>query len=184
MATLMACGSSTTTVEGESPGAGGNGGSGAAGGAGGGLGAVGDPCTLDSCGEGLFCDFEDDRCGTNGATGTCMAASNGASTESPSTICGCDGNVYEFWFEHQQAGYDTGALDLCPPPAGSFWCGEETCSDDGMTYCAQGGLCSGEPTRCEMLPAACVGSQDCSCFGPMVTGCELREDGIFEVGCN
>lgn len=147
-------------------------------------GKAGDACTRDTCAEGLFCNFPDDRCGTNGESGVCAEPSMGASTESPATVCGCDGNIYSFWFEHEMAGYDRGALDLCEPPPGKFHCGDLLCDDDGMTFCSYPSIdCFAGGPSCATLPAACVGATDCSCFEDSAIFCELREDGVFEHAC-
>ncbi|MBM4377248.1 MAG: hypothetical protein FJ095_19385 [Deltaproteobacteria bacterium] len=109
----------------------------------------------------------------------------GATAESPSTICGCDGNIYPFWFDHEKAGYDAGSLELCEPPAGKFHCGDQLCDDDGMTFCSYPRLsCSYlAGVACATLPADCVGASDCSCFGDTAVFCRVREDGIFEHTC-
>lgn len=156
-----------------------------AGGAGGSPGKVGDPCSLASCEAGLFCDFPDDSCGDSGVSGVCTEPSMGASTDSPSTTCGCDGKIYAFWFEHQLAGFDRTSLDRCEAPAGQFHCGGVLCDDDGMSFCLYPSIdCSdGEGPRCETLPPNCIGSEDCGCFDAAATFCERREDGFFEVAC-
>jgi hypothetical protein len=176
-AALVACGG-TADIDAPS-------GSGGAGGNGGAPGQAGDACTLESCDEGLFCNFPDDRCGQNGVSGVCTEPSMGASTESPTTICGCDGNIYSFWFVHEMAGYDAGSLELCEPPAGKVHCGGLLCDDDGMTFCSYPNIdCfDSEGATCQTLPAECVGASDCGCFGQSAIFCELREDGIFEHAC-
>lgn len=159
-------------------------GTGGAGGSGGAPpGQEGDDCTIDSCAEGLFCDFPDDQCGTNGTLGACRAASMGASTETPTTVCGCDGEIYSFWFQHENAGFDSGSLSFCEAPAGKFHCGDTLCDADGMTYCSYPDLaCGGGPAECATLPPSCLDSTDCACF-PDALFCEYREDGVFEVAC-
>lgn len=174
-----ACGSSTINDGGA--GAGGHGG---VGGSSPTVGELGDPCAGATCADELFCDFPDDQCGHNGVSGICQAASIGASTEVPSTICGCDGNIYTFWLAHEHEGVDAGALELCEPPDGKFFCGHDLCDDDGLTFCILPNVDCGQQPRCETLPAVCTAADaDCSCFGDDALGCKRRSDGIFELGC-
>jgi len=68
-------------------------------------GIAGDPCTDPK----QFCDFPDDGCGSNDATGTCKSRPDFCVPEG-GPVCGCDGFQYDSSCEAQQAGTDIAAV--------------------------------------------------------------------------
>jgi len=123
------------------------------------------------------CVFADGACGAVDKTKKCVAFSPSCGESPPSTACGCDGKAFAsaciFGDEDTRPG-------ACPPPAGSFWCGNITCAL-GPDYCNLGNT-----PACMPLPAACAGAAaDCSCFGQPSVGCTCAKkgDGHFELSC-
>jgi len=136
------------------------------------------PCT-----DFTYCDFPDNRCGSD-MRGTCTAIPRGVlCVISPAPVCGCDGQNHPGQCQAEQAGTDVNQLGLCTPPAGMFRCGWSYCQQ-GNEYCS--GQVGGAVTNpgsyaCKPVPAACNGTASCGCVGGTGTFCTADVQGNVTV---
>jgi len=172
---LAACGDDATSTGsgGAGGGAGGQGGGATQGGAGQGGGAVLCGGELGgTCGPTEFCDFENDQCGGNDASGVCTPRPDGCTDEVDPT-CGCDGQIHSNACEARAAGADVSLLGGCTPPANTYAC--------GASFCNVGDVCTQTTNdtpgpyayySCTPPPAACTGvATTCDCAGDLALGC-------------
>jgi len=134
--------------------------------------ACGDP-NDPPCTDFTYCDFPDNRCGSD-MRGTCAAIPRGVlCVISPAPVCGCDGQNHPGQCQAEQAGTDVNQLGICTPPSGMFRCGWSYCQQ-GSEYCS--GQVGGAVTNpgsysCKAVPAACNGTPSCGCVGGAGTFC-------------
>jgi hypothetical protein len=136
------------------------------------------PCT-----DFTYCDFPDNRCGSD-MQGTCAAIPRGALCAiAPAPVCGCDGKNYAGQCQAEQAGTDVNQLGTCTPPAGMFRCGWSYCQQ-GSEYCSGqvGGVVTNPGSySCKAVPAACNGTPSCGCVGGAGTFCTADAQGDVTV---
>jgi len=138
-----------------------------------------------ACGPTEYCDFPDNLCGM-GEAGVCTARPTMCSDEFASS-CACNGLVYMNGCAGMEEGFDLDNNGACTPPAETFTCGSRVCRL-AMEYCViQVSDIGGEPDTygCEMLPASCSGSADCSCFDAGVACADMCavDGGNFTLTC-
>jgi hypothetical protein len=123
-----------------------------------------------TCDDGLYCDYGDNRCGSQDGEGTCREAPSGCGgVYLPA--CGCDGEVHPNECQARASGVDVSAGGGCEAPEGTFACGYEFCADDSE-YCEVGvSDVSGVPDRheCVPLPEGCGDEPSCGCLGGTFT---------------
>lgn len=139
---------------------------------------AGGACTASgpSCGAGLYCAWQDKRCGAR-AQGTCAATT--ACNANSGTVCGCDGNNYASECEAARAGVDVSSTATCTPPAGTFRCGWSYCQH-GTQYCSAevgGAVDSPGVYTCVALPAACSTTPSCACVSGTAATCSQSAAG-------
>lgn len=97
----------------------------------------GDPCDDDwvTCIEGAFCDFsaKGEPALFCEEVGVCAVVTTACEANSE-PICGCDGVLYANACAAAMAGVGISGAVGCPPPPGSFECGEQFC-DVATEYC-------------------------------------------------
>jgi len=144
--------------------------------------ACGGP-TDPACTDFTYCDFPDNRCGSD-MRGTCAAIPRGVlCVISPAPVCGCDGQNHPGQCQAEQAGTDVNQLGICTPPSGMYRCGWSYCQQ-GSEYCS--GQVGGAVTNpgsyaCKAVPAACNGTPSCGCVGVPGTFCTADVQGNVTV---
>lgn len=122
------------------------------------------------CGEGFYCDYEDDaQCGFADQTGVCREIPNDC-TEALQPVCGCNGETFDNSCQAAQAGVSVKAEGTCgqTQPAVKH-CGgllaagcaaDEYCSYEGAETCGAGdqtGTCQKKPDQCAQVFAPVCG---------------------------
>jgi hypothetical protein len=174
---LVACGDDGTSTTGGGGGQGGGTGGSSQGGGGSGQGGSGGGAICGgeagiACGPTEFCDFENDQCGGNDATGICKPRPTGC-PDNYAPTCGCDGTVHSNACDAQAAGADVNLLGGCTPPTGMYGC--------GAGFCTTNDVCTGTTNDtpgpyafygCSAPPAACAGGDTtCACAGDAAVTC-------------
>lgn len=149
-------------------------------------GMAGATCTTDAdctMGLNLIClPTDDGACGPT--TNKCVEYPPSCGEGSFTTVCGCDGKPHAKGPCPGKLDYQIDTRpDACTPPAGTFLCGNGTCTV-GTQYCVEGDM----SVDCMDLPANCMGAMaNCACLGSagmMGCGCEdLPNGGIRVNGC-
>jgi hypothetical protein len=117
------------------------------------------------CGGRSFCAFENRRCG-HGPSSTFCQAMPAQCPVDVTPVCGCDGKAYDNACLAEMAGVDLSQDGGCPPPPGTFACGELFCAD--RQYCdimLQDEIGFPASASCNPLPAGCGDPPDCACLG-------------------
>lgn len=135
-------------------------------------GAMGVTCKTDE-----YCDFPDDRCGSNDAVGSCQPRPLVCSPIY-TPACGCDGVVHSNDCDVMSQGQDIAALGGCEAPEGYFACGGLFCAT-GVDYCERvvadvAGVA--DDYRCVAIPTPCKDNPDCECLASEPCGDSCTSD--------
>lgn len=117
------------------------------------------------CGGRSFCAYQNRRCG-HGPSATFCQAMPAQCPADVNPVCGCDGKAYDNACLAQMAGVDISQDGGCPPPPGTFACGELFCAE--RQYCdimLQDEIGFPMSASCNPLPAGCGDPPDCACLG-------------------
>ncbi len=116
-----------------------------------------------NCGSGEYCDYPNNSCGANQATGQCQTQPRRCSPRS-NPVCGCDGTTYDNACKAHAAGVDIAYRGRCNP---SSQCGGETCSSDEYCNYPDDNCGSGQSGACQRRPSLCPSQSDpvCGCNG-------------------
>lgn len=146
----------------------------------GGVGGTGAACGGRSgvvCAADLYCDFSDNGCGANDATGTCAKRPDSCpALLVPERTCGCDRRVYSSACEAEAAGADLDQSGACALDQGAFACGYRQCSLMNQLCRRSISDIGDEPDAftCNGLPSGC---RSCSCLGGQPCGAQCDGDG-------
>lgn len=123
-------------------------------------------CTLDSCDDDEWCDWEPAGCGFGDTDGVCMPRPDNCDGEPSEPVCGCNQTVYDSACAAHRAGIDVAAGTAgCPALNGMFPCGPVWCSIESQ-YCEHyANDVEDEPDyyECRAIPNECVG-MGCDCY--------------------
>jgi hypothetical protein len=188
----LACGGNTESGPANVSGSGGSGNVSGSGGSGnvsgsGGIGGKQECSASAPCKAGLFCDWQDNKCGAGSASGVCSPPPSPCTFEY-APVCGCDGQVAATACAAQTAGTDLNDLGGCTPPAGSFACGSIFCTS-GQQFCQRWvtdmmGFEDGY--LCKPLPSACAPAPSCDCLSSVSCGgasCDSDSGGNLTMTC-
>jgi hypothetical protein len=139
-----------------------------------------------TCAADQYCEFANNRCGTDDVTGRCMPRPSAC----PALLvaertCGCDQKVYSSACEAMLSGTDLNETGSCALDPGAFACGYRQCSRSNE-FCqhsvsdvgdaADGYTCRGLPTGCGTnASCSCLSGQPCAslCAGDSARGLTL-----------
>ncbi len=139
---------------------------GSSGGADGGVGAACGGRAGAACAADQYCDFGNNRCGSDDAPGRCMPRpASCPALLVPERTCGCDLRVYPSACDATLAGADLNEAGTCRLDPGAFACGYRQCSLTNQLCARTGSDVGGEPDAftCRGLPSACGASPSCAC---------------------
>ncbi len=133
-------------------------------------GAVGAACggrAGATCAADQYCDFGNNRCGSDDGPGRCMPRPTFCPTLLvPERTCGCDGRVYSSACDVTFAGSDLDETGACTLDQDAFVCGYRQCKRRSELCQRAASDVGGEPDgfTCRGLPASCGTSPSCACL--------------------
>ena len=138
------------------------------------LGEEGDTCGsrgLPECGDGLFCEWEADSCGSDDVPGVCKVIPNPCRAP-VDPVCGCDGNDYQNFCTAHANGVDVAYDGECEPVVGEEG---DLCGSRGLAPCADDLFCDWARNSCGAtdIPGTCQPRPDvCRRILAPVCGCD------------
>ncbi len=132
-----------------------------------------------TCAADHYCDFGNNRCGTDDAPGRCVPRPTFCPTLLvPEPTCGCDGRVYSSPCDATFGGADLDQSGACPLGQDTFVCGYRQCKLRNQICQRDTSDVGGEPDAfsCRGLPASCGPSPTCACLAGEPCGNQCTGD--------